>query len=676
MIFGLESFTPWLVWLFPILSGFMVPLFDRLGSKARNSFATACGFVTLLLASSMIVSYYFGELPYPQKLKWIPVVGIDLGFYLDPLSILFANLIALMGLIVLIYSLSYMAHEEGLSRYYSFMLFFIGSMIGLIMADNFLQMFLFWELVGLCSYALVSFWFKRPEAVKAGTKVFLMTKVGDVALLAGIILLYANMHTLSYRQVFEQCGTVAKPMFTTISLLFLFGSLAKSAQLPLHTWLYSAMEAPTSVSCLLHGATMVKGGVYLIARTHVMFSSIPLWLNSVAWTGIATALIGATLALQTQDIKGVQAYSTMSQNGFMLLAFGAASSPSDLGWFAGIYHMFSHAFFQGLGFLAVGGIVHELGTRDMREMGGLRKVMPITFSLYMITTLSRSGIPPFSGFFSKGLIAESVVTTGNIALIFLMCFASVLTFAYSYRSIALVFAGEGPHCQENMKIHEVPVEMSASASVLGAGCFFLGFVEEALAHFFGFNYALSGESTLWLEPMMLAIVLLLGGLPTYLIYQKKTLRLDKLRGGILAPFDLVLQNGYFFDFIYEKIARGFVGASSFICGAVESKAMARFPYAVSGMGERLAHGVLGFVEIKILGALPELIAVVTVKLSHVALVYFDASLDRLTTIATDVVSLQSHKIRRMDSFALPRYVLAAALGLLLLCVLLLINFRG
>jgi len=336
--------------------------------------------------------------------------------------------------------------------------------------------------------------------------------------------------------------------------------------------------------------------------------------------------------------------------------------------------MFSHAFFQGLGFLAVGGIVHELGTRDMKEMGGLRRAMPITFSLYMITTLSRSGIPPFSGFFSKGLIAESVVTTGNIALIFLMCFASVLTFAYSYRSIALVFAGEGPHCQENVKVHEVPIEMSASASVLGAGCFFLGFMEEALAHFFGF--ALSGESTLWLEPMMLAIVLLLGGLPTYLIYQKKTLRLDKLRGGILAPFDWVLQNGYFFDFIYERIARGFVGASSFICEAVESKAMARFPYAVSGIVERLAHGVLGFVEIKILGALPELIAVVTVKLSHLALVYFDAALDRLTTIATDVVSLQSHKIRRMDSFALPRYVLAAALGLLLLCILLLINFRG
>ncbi|MEM2885035.1 MAG: NADH-quinone oxidoreductase subunit L [Thermoproteota archaeon] len=671
MILELECYSPWLVWLFPISSSFIVPLFGRLGQRARDAFATSCGLVTLALSTSMIAGYCGGEL-ISRKVEWIPVAGIDLGLCLDPLSILFANLVALLGFVVLAYSLSYIDREEGLNRYYSLMLLFIGSMIGLVLADNFLQMFIFWEIVGLCSYALVSFWYERPEAVKAGTKVFMMTKVGDASLLAGILLLYANLQTLSYGQVLERCGRVAMPAFTAISLLFLLGAVAKSAQLPLHTWLYGAMEAPTSVSCLLHGATMVKGGVYLIARTHAIFSSIPLWLNSVAWAGAATALVAGTLALHTRDIKGVQAYSTMSQNGLMFLALGVATSPVGTGWFAGVFHMVSHALFQGLGFLAVGCIVHQLGTRDMGKMGGLRRAMPITFALYLVATLSRSGMPPFSGFISKSLIAESVMASGNPVLTIIVYSVSALTFAYSYRSIVLPFAGEARNRLGDQGIREAPMGMSAPALVLAAGCLLLGFMGDPLARFLGFNIYLGA---FWYEFIALAAVLSVGGLPIYLLYQRKAVWVESFRDWALARFDRLLREGYFFDFVYGKAAGAFVRAAGFL-RSFESNFVARCPQAVGGGFEALAHAVREKIEAEILGALPSLISVFAMKFSNAALRGFDAALDKLVYFVANAALSRSERIRRADSYALPSYVLAVALGLLLLCLLLLLKVGG
>ncbi len=646
MTFGLEYYSPWLVWLFPIISSLFVPLVARFGSKVRDSFVIIVGAVTLMLAASMVPGAYSGKLESPPRINWIPIVDIELGVLLDPLSVLFTNLIAFIGLVVLIYSLGYMAHEKGLTRYYFFMLFFIGSMIGLVIADNFLQMFIFWELVGLCSYALVSFWYKRPEAVKAGIKVFLMTKVGDITLLAGILLIYANIHVLSYKQVFEQYGTIAMPMLTIISLLTLFGAVVKSAQLPLHTWLYSAMEAPTSVSCLLHGATMVKGGVYLIARTHVMFSSIPLWLSSVAWIGAITALIGATLALHTSDIKGVPAYSTISQIGFMIAALGAASSPEALGWFASLFHMISHAFFQGLGFLAIGSIIHQLGTRDMRKMGGLRRAMPITFALCIIVILSRSGVPPFSSFFSKGLIASSLLSTGNIALILLIYSAAAITFAYSYRFLVLTFAGEKSQYLKKLKIHEAPRLMSMSCSILAAGCTILGFLGEPIVRFLRTNFVFDLAKFFSLESLMFMITLFIGGLPIYLVYQRRIIPPETLRKGGLSLLDKMLENGYFFDDIYGKVASGLLVFSKGLHGVVEIKILDRIPYFVAG-------GVM--------------------KLAHVSLIKFDATLTKLTHLTAEMAAYHSLKIKRMHSGALPHFVLAAVFGFLFLCILLLLT---
>ena len=700
MVFGLDHYSPWLVWMLPIISSLFVPLVAKFGSKARDHFVILSGIVTLILATSMVPGIYSGDSKSPPSVKWIPIVDIELGVLFDPLSILFTVLIAFVGLVVLIYSLSYMAHEEGLTRYYFFMLFFIGSMIGLVMADNFLQMFIFWELVGMCSYMLVSFWYKRPEAVKAGMKVFLMTKIGDIALLASILLVYANLHMLSYQQVFERSETMALPLLTVTGFLMLFGALAKSAQLPLHTWLYGAMEAPTSVSCLLHGATMVKGGVYLIARTQLMFCGIPVWLNSVAWVGAITALLGATLALHTPDIKGVPAYSTISQIGFMIAALGTATSPEALGWFAGLFHMISHAFFQGLGFLAIGSIVHQLGTRDMRKMGGLRRDMPITFGLCIIVILARSGIPPFCSFFSKGLIASSLLSTGNIALILLIYSAAAVTFAYSYRFLVLTFTGEKPEYLRNVKVHEAPRLMCLSAGILAAGCIILGFLGEPLVRFLGSSFVFDLASFFGLESLLFLVALLIGGLPVYFIYQRKSISPEILRKGALSFLDRTLENGYFFDPVYGRIVGGSIAFSKSLHGIIETELVQRAPYLVAKGITRfvqtlreivevntfgripplVANGVVKFArgshslaEMGFLERIPALVAVGSLKLANVTLRHFDRTLDKITYLTAKATAFHSLKVKKIHGGALPQFLLAAILGFFLLCILLLLT---
>lgn len=674
MVFGLEYYSPWLVWILPMISSLCVPLAAKFGSKARDCFVISTGIATLILATSMIPGIFSGDLKSPPSIRWIPVIDIELGVLFDPLSILFTNLIAFVGLVVLVYSLSYMAHEEGLTRYYFFMLFFIGSMIGLVMADNFLQMFIFWELVGMCSYMLVSFWYKRPEAVKAGMKVFLMTKIGDIALLASILVVYADLHILSYRQVFERSETMALPLLTVTGFLMLFGALTKSAQLPLHTWLYSAMEAPTSVSCLLHGATMVKAGVYLIARTQLMFSGIPVWLSSVAWVGAITALLGATLALHTPDIKGVPAYSTISQIGFMIAALGTASSAESLGWFAGLFHMISHAFFQGLGFLAIGSIVHQLGTRDMRKMGGLRRDMPITFGLCIIVILARSGVPPFCSFFSKGLIASSLLSTGNIALILLIYSAAAVTFAYSYRFLVLTFAGEKPEHLRSVRVHEAPRLMSASAGILAAGCIILGFLGEPLVRFLGSSFVFDLASFFGPESLLFLVTLLMGGLPVYFVYQRKSISPEILRMGALSFMDRTLEDGYFFETVYGRIVGRLTKFFESLHETVEIGLMEHAPYLVANGIARFTHGFREIVEMNFLERIPALVATRSMQLAIITLGYFDSTLDKIIDLLAQGAALHSLKIKKIHGGALPQFVLAAVLGFIFLCILLLLTF--
>jgi len=633
-----------------LISSIFVPLTARLSEKARNYFVVVITLVTAALAFSLVPAVYFGDAEtFSLSTAWIPS-GINAGVFIDPLSVLFAVLVAFFGVIIAVYSLGYMKGEEGLTRYYFFLLLFIGSMIGLVVSDNFLQLFIFWEMVGLCSYSLISFWYKRPESVRAGAKVFLMTRIGDVSLLGAIGLLYASLGSFSFRYAIANITAIPASTLTAIAFLTLGGAIAKSAQLPLHTWLYSAMEAPTSVSALLHAATMVKAGVYLIARLILILGplafSISMWLPTVAWVGVLTAFNGATLALYTPDIKGVLAYSTISQLGFMMAALGSVSTQSDLGLFASLFHMISHAFFEGLGFLLAGGIIHALGTRDMRLMGGLRKAMPITFALSLIMVLTTSGLPPFAAFFRQGLVITSLTEAGNIWQVILIYATTALTFTYSLRFLTLVFMGKESDHLRSLHLHETPKIMLFPAAVLAVLCVAWGFVEPWLK---GFMHVEAEASLLGaffsLETPVFFAILVPAGLIIYLTYYKNSETMSKFRS---SPnlLKTILSHGYFFDDIYEKVA---------------AKAIISFSRGI--------HYVENFVFNK----LPQIVAWSVIVLANAVHRYLDILADNLLNVIAHRTLRGATHMRKLPSSSLQHYIAAALLGFILILILIIIT---
>jgi NADH-quinone oxidoreductase subunit L len=610
--------------------------------------------------------------PLGSPVAWLSS-SITAGVFIDSLSVLFTVLIAFFGLIIAIYSLGYMKGEEGLTRYYFFLLLFIGSMIGLVIADNFLQMFIFWEMVGLCSYSLISFWYKRPESVRAGAKVFLMTRIGDASLLGAIGLLYASLGTFSFTETISNIGNIPVPTLTAIAFLALGGAIAKSAQLPLHTWLYSAMEAPTSVSALLHAATMVKAGVYLIARLILILGPLvvllPYWLPTVAWIGVLTAFVGATMAFYTPDIKGVLAYSTISQLGFMMAALGSvtAVAAASLGWFASLFHMMSHAFFEGLGFLLAGGIIHALGTRDMRLMGGLRKTMPITFALSIIMILTTSGLPPFAAFFSKGLIITSLTETGNLWQVILIYVTTALTFSYSLRFLTLTFMGEESEHLQRLHPHEAPKLMIYPAAVLAVLCVAWGFIGPWLGGFMQVEGEVSLIGAFFsLETPIFFAILVPAGLIIYLTYYKHSQVMLRIRNSS-NPLTTVLKHGYFFDDVYERITgKGVITISDGVRRANEN--------IMAGVGKP-AQGILNLAkhirtfEGFFSGRLPQVIANSMVKVARSVQKYLDVLADDLLSVIAHRTMRGASQMKKIPSSSLQHYIAAALLGFILILIL-------
>jgi len=665
----------WLVWGLPLLSSIFVIPIAHFSSKIRDYFAILVTLITTLLSLSLIFGVqlnaeeYFGS-----STAWIPSFGITAGVFVDPLGVLFAVLIAFFGLIISVYSLSYMKGEEGLTRYYFFFLLFIGSMIGLVLSDNFLQMFIFWEMVGLCSYSLISFWYKRQESIRAGAKVFLMTRIGDVSLLAAIGLLYANLGSFSFRYAILNIGTIPTPTLTIIAFLVLGGAIAKSAQLPLHTWLYGAMEAPTSVSALLHSATMVKAGIYLIARFLLILGplaySLPLWLPSIAWIGVLTAFVGATLAFYTPDIKGVLAYSTISQLGFMMAALGTVSLHSQLGWFASLFHMMSHAFFEGLGFLLAGCIIHSIGTRDMRLMGGLKKAMPVTFVLSVLMILTTSGLPPFAAFFSKGLIITSLIETGNWFQVGLIYFTAALTFAYSLRFITLIFMGKKSEFLKTLHLHEASKIMLFPAVVLGILCVIWGLLGPQIARFMRIEETVSlVEAFLSLETLSFFTILIPTGLIIYLAYYKKSEAMIRIRNNSNI-FTTILKHGYFFDDFYQWVVGSGLGLFSNNLRNGNEKIMNKV--GISGRGVLYFSKFVRKVDEIVFNRFPPLIADFTIKSAHVIKKYIDVSLDELLGVLVHRTLHYSSKIKTVPQTSLQHYIVAALIGFILILILLLI----
>jgi NADH-quinone oxidoreductase subunit L len=377
---------------------------------------------------------------------------VNLGFLIDPLTCVMLLVVTGVGFLIHVYSIGYMHGEEGFTRFFTYMNLFMVSMLLLVMGNNYLVLFIGWEGVGLCSYLLIGYYYDRVSAAKAATKAFVVNRIGDAGFLLGIFLVFVNFQTLDYTTVFAQAGQLSTGMATTIALCLLVGAIGKSAQIPLYTWLPDAMEGPTPVSALIHAATMVTAGVYMVVRNHVLYDMAPLALTTVAWIGGGTALFAASIGLVQNDIKRVLAYSTVSQLGYMFLACGVGA------YAAAIFHLMTHAFFKALLFLSAGSVIHALaGEQDIRHMGGLRAKLPLTHLSFLTGTLAIAGIFPLAGFWSKDEIMAHAFVHGRYALYGLAATGAFLTAFYMFRLTYLTFYGESrvePHAAGHL--HESP----------------------------------------------------------------------------------------------------------------------------------------------------------------------------------------------------------------------------
>jgi NADH-quinone oxidoreductase subunit L len=405
-------------------------------------------------------------LPYTAGYVVLNITAGDIfgnfSFITDSLSVFLAVIATVIGSLAVIFSVGYMKDEAQLGRYYAFVLFFIGAMVGLVTASNFLLIFVFWEITAFCSYGLISFHNDDPKAVAGGIKALIITQIGGIGLLAGALLVYSYISTLDIFEFINRASTLPQWVLAIMAFGFLVAAAAKSAQFPFQTWLPDAMEAPTPVSALIHAATMVNAGVYLLARFYPAFANVPGWRDAVMVVGMVSALMAALMALMANDLKRVLAYSTVSQLGFMVYAVGAG------GILASQFHLFSHSVFKALLFLAAGSVIHSVGTRDMRQMGGLGKQMPLVRTVFVIGALALVGIPLLNGFLSKDLVLEAGLQGGPTWMLAVMLLVVGLTALYTFRCVWLVFYGE-PRAE--LHGHDAGLAMRIPLILLAIGSF-------------------------------------------------------------------------------------------------------------------------------------------------------------------------------------------------------------
>ncbi len=469
----------WLIPLFPLI-GFLINGF--FGSRFKESQIGAIASAAIGLSFIVSASVFFQVLQLPAAERsisktiytWIQTgdFQVNISFLIDPLSLVMLLVVTGVGLLIHVYSIGYMHGDRSLARYFAYLNLFTFSMLLLVMADNFLLLFVGWEGVGLCSYLLIGFWFENNDYAYAGRKAFVVNRIGDFGFLLGMFLIFLHFGSLNFNSVFSQAPEVLTTgLATAICLLLFVGAAGKSAQIPLYVWLPDAMAGPTPVSALIHAATMVTAGVYMVARCHALFLSSPFVLNLVAIIGICTALLAATIALVSTDIKKVLAYSTISQLGYMFLACGVGA------FGAGIFHVSTHAYFKALLFLSAGSVMHALGNEtDMTKMGGLRKKLPITYRVFLIGALALAGVPLFSGFFSKDEILWKAVSSpfGGFWLWFVGAAVAGLTAFYTFRLIFMTFHGQSRvsnevarHIHESPKIMTIPLGVLAFLAIVG-----------------------------------------------------------------------------------------------------------------------------------------------------------------------------------------------------------------
>jgi NADH-quinone oxidoreductase subunit L len=604
----MNGHSPLHLWLIPVLPFVGFLLNGLLGRRLPNAVVSAIAllFTAAPLAMVLNIALHFSSLTLPH-IEWFTTPWIatgtfraDFDFLLDPLSLVMLLIVTGVGFLIHIYSVGYMAHEEGYWRYFAYLNLFMFFMLTLVLAENFLLMFVGWEGVGLASYLLIGFYFQRESAVEAGKKAFVLNRVGDFGFLLAMFLMIAHFGSLSFTRVF---GAIADHpqmqggFLTAIALLLVLGATGKSAQIPLYVWLPDAMEGPTPVSALIHAATMVTAGVYMIVRSHMLFDRSPFALGVIAIIGAATALFAATVGMVQTDIKRVLAYSTISQLGYMFLACGAAA------YSAAIFHLVTHAFFKALLFLAAGSVIHALGgQQDMRAMGGLRKTIPITFWTMSAAVFAISGLPPFSGFFSKDAILYQAFlspTAGPI-LWFVGLVTALLTAFYMFRLWYLTFFGESR--SHEVHPHESPWSMLAPLVILAVLAVAGGWI--------GIPRALGGgdQFAKFLEPVVkdaalvtpegsvnqerlfsvLSVVMaLIGWFVADLFYRRKPGMADRLVARIGGLYTLLV-NKYWIDQVYNAvIVAPLLFASRYLLWGAFDRGV------VNGGGSMAAGGVRG-----------------------------------------------------------------------------------
>lgn len=507
-----ESINVWLVWILPFAGAALVPAIAKGGKKARDYIAVGFALASAVSAATLIPTGLAGDEVHSQ-IPWISALGLKAGVLADPLAILMTNIVAWISFLIMVYSIGYMHGDRDLTRYWFFMLFFIGSMQLIVISDNLLMVFFGWEGVGLASYALIAFWYydRKKDYVgteghtaggipmwtsptHAGMKAFLMTKAGDVMMLAGMFLIFTYAGTFGFKELLADQSwaqaMAAENLLVPAAVLLFGGAVGKSAQFPLNEWLLEAMTGPTPVSALIHAATMVKAGVFLVARIGPLFFALSVldtgqFFEVVAWTGAITAFLLATQALASPEIKKVLAYSTGSQIGYMMMGLGIAGISLNFadGYTAGFFHLMSHAMFKASLFMGAGAILHSVGSRFMTDMGGLKKHMPRTYGFMMLAALSLAGAPLFtSGFWSKDAIFAAVLESGytySWPLFAMATIVAIMTAFYTFRMIGMAFfGGKSKHLEEmehrGHHVHEVGRVMWVPFGILAIGTIVLG----------------------------------------------------------------------------------------------------------------------------------------------------------------------------------------------------------
>jgi NADH-quinone oxidoreductase subunit L len=551
-----------LIVLWP-LAGFLVNGLGRKVMSKKSIAWYACGQILASFIFSIIAFWDVKENG-GQVVKYFDFINvgnlkIPFAFQIDQLSSLFLLIITGVGFLIHVYSAAYMKEEssEHYGRYFSFLNLFVFSMLLLVMGANYVIMFIGWEGVGLCSYLLIGYWFKNQEYNKAANKAFIMNRIGDLAFLIALFWLIAKMGTVSFDQVFSAANLakLKSSDVTIITLLLFVGAAGKSAQIPLYTWLPDAMAGPTPVSALIHAATMVTAGIYMIARSNLLYSLSAISMNVVAIVGLATAILAATIALKQNDIKKVLAYSTVSQLGYMFLALGAGA------YSAGVFHVMTHAFFKALLFLAAGSVIHAMGgQQDIRYMGGLSKKIKITYITFLIGCIAIAGIPPFSGFFSKDAILLAVYVK-NPVLYGIALFGALLTAFYMFRLLFITFTGsfrgteeQKHHLHESPSVMTIPLIFLAVLSVVGG---LVGIPEvfmkggDKLSEFLSPVIAQHAEQTVSHSTEYMLMALSTGLVIVTVIFawfQFRNYRQKETTG-----FGKVLENKWYVDELYDKI---------------------------------------------------------------------------------------------------------------------------